>query len=152
MIDNKINTGIVKTKLGNFHIIINNKHITRIYPTIEKETTMNTSIINLVKYEMNMFLEGKIKKFSIKVSPSGTPFEIKVWKRIQSIKYAEIKTYLQLGNILSTSARAIGNACSKNTCLLIIPCHRIINSNGNSGNFIMGKKIKKKLLHMEKKK
>ncbi|GIS24062.1 MAG: hypothetical protein CM15mP124_5420 [Alphaproteobacteria bacterium] len=51
---------------------------------------------------------------------------------------------------LNSSPRAIGNACSKNKCLLLIPCHRIICANGSTGGYVLGKNIKEYLIKLEK--
>ena len=55
-----------------------------------------------------------------------------------------------IANKINSSPRAVGKACSNNKYLFIIPCHRVINSNGNIGGYVMGKNIKNYLLKMEK--
>ena len=65
------------------------------------------------------------------------------------IKYGQIGSYLGIANKLNTSPRAIGNACSKNPCLLVIPCHRIISISGNLGGFRLGITVKKNLITLE---
>ena len=59
-------------------------------------------------------------------------------------------SYLNIAEMLQTYPRAVGNACSRNTCLLFIPCHRVIKKDNTLGGFLMGKKIKEKLLILER--
>ena len=83
----------------------------------------------------------------------GTKFQLKVWKYLKKIPKGKVKTYKQvaIGIKSSKSARAVANACAKNPLLEIIPCHRVIRSDGKLGGY-MGKKgieRKKKLLESE---
>ena len=73
-----------------------------------------------------------------------------MWNEILKIEYGNTISYYELAKILDSSPRAIGNACAKNPCILFIPCHRVILKNNSSGNYLMGNKIKKNLLKLEK--
>ena len=95
------------------------------------------------------YLNSKITSFTFSIKPVGTIFQKKVWMELMKIKYGKIGSYLGIANKLNTSPRAIGNACSKNPCLLVIPCHRIISISGNIGGFRLGINIKKELISME---
>ena len=84
-----------------------------------------------------------------KLKLKGTIFQKLVWKELIKIKYGTTKTYNELAIKLNTSPRAIGNACSRNRCLIIIPCHRVVCSNGSIGGFILGEKVKNYLINLE---
>ena len=145
------NTCTVKTKIGNFSVEIKKNKVTKIFPTnLNNSSVLNLPIFKLVKKEINNFLEGKITNFSFPILLLGTSFQKKVWKEIKKIKYGKTLSYLDIANKIKSSPRAVGRACSKNKYLFIIPCHRVICSNGNIGEYIMGKKIKNYLLRMEK--
>ena len=83
--------------------------------------------------------------------PSGTKFQQKVWRALLKIPYGETRSYQwvasQIGN--PKAVRAVGQAVGKNPLPVIIPCHRVIHSNGTLGGFSLGIKIKKLLLKME---
>ena len=83
----------------------------------------------------------------------GTSFQLAVWTEIAKIKRGTTKTYSELANLLGKpkSARAVANACGKNPYAPIIPCHRVIRSDGSLGGYSApgGIKIKKKLLKKE---
>ena len=83
----------------------------------------------------------------------GTKFQIKVWKYLKKIPKGSVKTYkdVAIGINMPKSARAVANACGKNPYAPIIPCHRVIRSDGSLGGYSApgGIKIKKKLLKKE---
>ena len=85
----------------------------------------------------------------------GTEFQIEVWKEISKIPYGETKTYKDLAIALGrpNSARAVANACGKNPYAPLIPCHRVIRTDGKLGGYSGkgGIKTKKKLLIQEQK-
>ncbi|MGB5277814.1 MAG: MGMT family protein [Gammaproteobacteria bacterium] len=71
--------------------------------------------------------------FEIMYSIQGTSFQKKVWSELKKIPPGKVITYGQLAQKLDTSARAVGNACRKNPIPLVIPCHRVVSSNGIGG-------------------
>jgi len=83
----------------------------------------------------------------------GTEFQKKVWNEIMKIPRGEIKTYKQIAELIGNprSYRAVANACGKNPHPIVIPCHRVIRSDGRIGGYsgIGGKKTKAKLLSNE---
>ncbi len=82
----------------------------------------------------------------------GTIFQRKVWNKISEIPYGELRTYKwiasEIGNL--NAVRAVGNAVGKNPVPPIIPCHRVIRTDGNLGGFSSGISLKKWLLKLEK--
>ncbi len=69
----------------------------------------------------------------VKLSPYGTPFQLKVWNRLREIPVGETITYGELAHELNTSSRAIGQACRTNPLALFIPCHRVVSRTGLGG-------------------
>jgi methylated-DNA-[protein]-cysteine S-methyltransferase len=67
------------------------------------------------------------------VAPAGTPFQRRVWQRLSAIPAGETLTYGALARELGTSARAVGGACRTNPIPLVIPCHRVVATNGLGG-------------------
>ena len=76
--------------------------------------------------------------FHVSLAPSGTPFQQRVWKALQRIPAGQTLSYGALARKLTTSARAVGNACRANPIPIIIPCHRIVAADGAGG--FMGKR------------
>ena len=75
----------------------------------------------------------------------------KIWKQLRNISYGTTKTYGDIAKVLGTSARYVGNVCGQNNHLLVIPCHRVVRSDGTIGGFsgLGGTKLKQKLLKLE---
>ncbi len=84
------------------------------------------------------------------LSPSGSPFQLKVWEALSSIPYGKTITYGDLAKQLDTSPRAIGNAVGRNPIGIIIPCHRVIGAKGQLTGFAGGLDRKVWLLEHEK--
>ena len=111
---------------------------------------------SLLKYEMNLlqaYFKGKQVDFDFPLDLSGgTPFQILVWNKLREIPYGECRSYgwvaEQIGN--PRAARAVGMANNKNPLAPVIPCHRVIGSNGSLTGYASGLHIKKYLLEMEK--
>lgn len=99
------------------------------------------------------YLAGKRTKFDLKLAPKGTAFQQKVWKELLKIPYGQTRSYKDLAIAIGKpkAARAVGMALNKNPIPLIIPCHRVIGSNGNLTGFALGLETKKWLLEMERK-
>ena len=124
--------------------------MTKLLPTNLYPKESNLYIFRFVKKEINCFLKKKINRFTFTCKLEGTSFQKKVWNQVKKIKYGKTLSYMDIANKINSSPRAVGNACSKNKCLLIIPCHRVICYNGNIGGYVMGSKIKSDLLKLEK--
>ena len=144
------NTSIIKTKLGNFILIEQNNIIIKFYPLKKTSLIKKNSLLHKkIQNNIYSYFEKKTKKINFSCSPKGTIFQLKVWKEVKKIKYGNTKTYLEIAKKLKSSPRAVGNACAKNVCLLVIPCHRVIMTSGQLGGFILGQKVKGFLLKLE---
>jgi methylated-DNA-[protein]-cysteine S-methyltransferase len=73
--------------------------------------------------------------FDLPVKPCGTPFQQRVWEEISAIPLNETRTYRQLADVLRSAPRAVGGACGANPLPVIVPCHRVIASDGGFGGF-----------------
>lgn len=103
-------------------------------------------------HELSAYFRGNDKGFTQKIHfLSGTEFERKVWSSLRNVPYGETRTYKwiaeQAGRPKAT--RAVGQALSKNPIPIVLPCHRIIESDGSIGGYSSGVKIKRRLLEME---
>ena len=148
----------IKTNLGKIYIEATKKSLVKLHWTktkkISKKKISNLILIKTKKQILDYF-KGKKIKFSIPLDPKGTKFQKKVWKNVQKINWGEKKSYGDISKKIFSKknqmgARAIGNACLHNPILIVIPCHRIIYSNGNLGGYSNKTWKKKKLLLLEK--
>ncbi len=101
--------------------------------------------------EIEEFFEGKRKGFNVKLNPKGTDYQKKVWNELSKIPYGEVYTYKQIATNAGNekASRAVGMANSKNPIPLIIPCHRVVGSNGKLTGFAHGIAIKESLIKFE---
>ena len=105
-------------------------------------------------HQFNLYFKGLLKSFSCQIDISrGTKFQQKVWTALRTIPYGEIRTYKWMAQTIENpnAWRAVGNANGKNSLSIIIPCHRVVNANGNLGGYTGGTDIKSFLLRLEKK-
>ena len=139
-----------KTSIGWISLTEKNNLITSVKFGKEKNKGKN-AILYKLKKQIIEFTKGKRKKFSIKLNIEGTILQKKIWQQLINIKYGSTKTYGDIAKILHTSPRYVGNVCGQNNHLLIIPCHRVVRSDGSLGGFsgLGGVKLKKKLLELE---
>ena len=100
---------------------------------------------------VNRFLGGEPVDLSFSLDPGGTPFQRTVWARIQAIPLGGTLTYAGLASALDNpgGARAVAGACAANPVALVIPCHRVIRSDGGMGGYRWGLQRKRKLLRLE---
>ena len=93
----------------------------------------------------------KTKKINSNILLEGSKLQIKIWKELIKIPYGKTKSYAEIAKIVKTSPRYVGNVCGQNKHLLIVPCHRVIRTDGSLGGFSSrgGLSLKKRLLSME---
>ena len=102
--------------------------------------------------ELKEYFAGKRKTFDIPIKLIGTEFQKKVWKELLKIPYGKTVSYKDIAISIDNpkACRAIGMANHNNPILIIVPCHRVVNENGNLGGYALGLDIKRKLLEIEK--
>ena len=103
--------------------------------------------------QLEDYFNGTLKEFSIPLVTPGTPFQQAVWKELMNIKYGTTRSYQEQSVALGSpeSIRAVANANGMNRISIIIPCHRVIGSDGHLTGYGGGLKRKKWLLDHEKK-
>jgi O-6-methylguanine DNA methyltransferase len=102
--------------------------------------------------QVDEYLVGKRRDFSVKVEPEGTEFQKAVWYEMTKIPYGQTRSYAEIARRIGRprAVRAVGGACGKNPYPIIVPCHRVVATNG-LGGFSLGLDLKKKLLALEQK-
>lgn len=108
------------------------------------------NLVNCV-YQLQEYFEGKRQTFHLNLNPQGTEFQKKVWKHLQNIPYGKSISYLELSKQLgdSKAIRAVANANGKNPIWIIVPCHRVIGSDGSLTGYAGGLERKQWLLNHE---
>ena len=102
--------------------------------------------------QLQAYFAGELESFDLKLAPQGTPFQQEVWRRLCDIPYGETISYGTLAGRIGNpkASRAVGLANGSNPIPIVIPCHRVIGSNGKLIGYGGGLPIKEKLLALER--
>ena len=99
--------------------------------------------------QLTAYFSGKLQKFSLALSPRGIPFQNRVWAQLSKIPFGSTRSYGNIATALKSSPRAVGGAVGSNPYCPVIPCHRIIGSDGSLTGFAFGLDAKIWLLKHE---
>ena len=142
----------IKTPIGIAEIIGDENGIAKIAVT---DNGIISESIPLVLQEavnqLNDYFEGKRTQFDLKLNPLGTPFQRKVWKALTDIPFGKTRTYLEQSKFLGDpkAIRAVASANGRNPLWIVLPCHRVIGTDGSLTGYAGGLWRKKWLLEHE---
>ena len=116
-------------------------------PHKTKSAALNQAAEALTDY----FKTGRLDTGGLKLQPSGTTFQQRVWRETQKIKPGKTKSYGQIAATLKSGPRAVGGACAANPIPILIPCHRVLGAGGKLGHYSGGdgSETKQFLLRLE---
>ena len=111
----------------------------------------NCEHLDQLEQEVTGYFEGRSRQFNVSIAVTGTAFERRVWESLQQIPYGQTRGYGELANQLGRpgAARAVGRANGANYLSIVIPCHRVIEANGNLRGYGGGLWRKRRLLDLE---
>ncbi len=117
----------------------------------EKETDIIPVELEDCVHQLHEYFEGKRTLFDLKINPTGTDFQKKVWEQLQTIPYGKTCSYLELSQQLGDvkAIRAVASANGKNPLWIVVPCHRVIGSDGSLTGYAGGLHRKQWLLEHE---
>ena len=152
----------VDFKLGKIGIVEENGKIVKIViinkndennKNVDDFIEKDTKLLVKAKNELEEYFEGKRKEFDLPLNQEGTEFQKKVWNALSKIPYGEKRTYKEIAKMIGNekASRAVGMANNKNNIPIIIPCHRVIGSNGKLVGYALGLDMKQYLLDLESK-
>ena len=121
--------------------------------THESSSVQKGGLPHLVFSQLHAYFSGDLLNFDIPLNPQGTAFQQSVWKMLLSVPFGKTMGYLELAKKMGDAKkiRAVANANAKNPISIIIPCHRIIGSDGSLTGYAGGLHRKKWLLEHEQK-
>ena len=111
-----------------------------------------TSVVQQCIAELNQYFCGKRKRFSVLLNPGGTEFRGLVWHALREIPFGQTKSYRDVAMAIDRprSAHAVGGAVGRNPIAIIVPCHRVIGSDGSLTGYAFGLDRKQWLLEHER--
>lgn len=151
-----INTTYYTSPVGTIKISFTDDYITHLsFSTTKKTASISKKPLCLKTVEKALdgyFKTGTADFSDVDFSVQGSELQLAVWKGLLSVKSGKTVTYADIAKKIGkdTAVRAVASAVAKNPLLLIIPCHRVVRSDGTIGQYSGGEKIKKQLLEMEK--
>ena len=145
-------TAYINTPLGTAKITGDSNGITSI--SILEESTITKKIPTVLKEaakQLHDYFEGKRTHFDFKINPQGTEFQQKVWQAILEIPFGKTCSYMDLSKKLGDvkAIRAVASANGKNPLWIVVPCHRVIGTDGSLAGYAGGLWRKKWLLEHE---
>jgi methylated-DNA-[protein]-cysteine S-methyltransferase len=142
-----------KSPIGTILIIEDNDLITSIYALDEEHEVLppETHILQVTVQQLNEYFMGSRKDFDLPIKQKGSAFQQQVWNQLTKIDYGKTISYLQQSKFMDNplGIRAIASANGKNHLLIVVPCHRVIGSDGSLTGFGCGIWRKKWLLEHE---
>lgn len=118
-----------------------------VYDYLEEET----DLIKKAAKQLKEYYDGLRREFDLPLDLQGTPFQLKVWNELLKIPYGQTRTYKQIAQAIGSpkAYRAVGNANNQNKIMVVVPCHRVIGSNGQMVGYAGGIEMKEMLLAIE---
>jgi methylated-DNA-[protein]-cysteine S-methyltransferase len=144
-----------ETALGNVVIVSDGSAVIALYledaKSFSGKKTAN-KLTDQAARQLEEYFCGKRRQFDLPLRPLGTGFQQAAWKGLLSIPYGETRSYKQVAQMIGNpnASRAVGMANNKNPIWIMIPCHRVVGSNGGLVGYAGGLEMKKKLLELEK--
>lgn len=129
-------------------LFVNGRHAAKPDPAWREDATPLAETMR----QLRAYFAGELQEFDLPLAPQGTEFQLKVWKRLCEIPYGATISYGELARRIGNpnASRAVGLANGSNPIPIIIPCHRVIGSNGKLTGYGGGLPIKEKLLELER--
>ena len=108
-----------------------------------------TPLLRRARDQLHAYFDGACLAFDLPLAPEGTPYRRRVWAALQAIPPGQTRTYQEIARVAGGSARSVGGANGANPIPILIPCHRVVRSDGSVGGYAYGPDIKRKLLARE---
>ncbi len=151
---------ICQSPIGQLTIASDGEHITelhiegdRYFTAVPRDWARNTQhpLLQRTRQQLAEYFAGTRSTFDLPLRPHGTAFQRQVWQLIDTIPKGQTKTYLAIARAIGRprAARAVGSAVGRNPLCLLVPCHRVLASDGSLGGFVAGIERKQHLLAFE---
>jgi|SRR5690554_338534 len=146
-------TAVIDSPVGRLQLIADSDRLTaiRFLDSEEKLSEKIPSSLEEVVHQLQEYFDGKRQDFNLRISPQGTDFQKRVWKALEKIPFGKTVSYKHMASQLGDPKviRAAASANGKNPIPIIIPCHRVIGSDGSLTGYAGGLHRKKWLLEHE---
>jgi methylated-DNA-[protein]-cysteine S-methyltransferase len=119
---------------------------------IEPDWQRNPNLFAPAKNQLAAYFNGELQQFDLPLAPKGTAFQLSVWEALKKIPYGGLASYGEIAAAIGNpkAVRAVGGANARNPIPIIIPCHRVIGSDGSLTGFGGGLTTKQRLIDLER--
>jgi len=142
----------MRSPIGVLTITEDDGAITEIRFHGEGDIPPSTPVLQQAVAELTEYFAGLRREFTLPLSPRGTAFQRQVWQALRAIPYGQTRTYGQIAEAIgrARACRAVGMANHTNPLPIVIPCHRVVGSNGSLTGYAGGLDVKTALLQLER--
>ena len=148
-----MNVAIVDSPIGPLRLGADENVITMIFFNAKEPLTRGrlTGVLAELQRQLTLYFSGRLQTFDLPLGPKGTPFQQDVWRALTTIPYGKTVSYADIAKTIGRpdAVRAVGAANGQNPIPIVIPCHRVIGSNGSLTGFGGGLPMKRALLELE---
>ena len=146
--------GVYPFTFGFLKIECDGGAVTAIHKLDEAEKDCKSPLTDKAFEQISEYLEGKRRSFDLPLKPHGTEFQKKVWAELQKIPYGETRAYKDIAAAVGNpkACRAVGMVNNKNQLMIVVPCHRVVGSDGSLTGYAGGLDMKAALLELESRK
>lgn len=147
-----LDTGYVVTAIGVLEVAGDDQAIARVNFTDQvSDVAVTNRVVRTCMRQLQEYFSGKRRRFSVPLSPKGTAFQQEVWRELLKIPYGKTTTYGAVARAIGRphAARAVGGATGRNPIAVVIPCHRVMGTNGGLTGYAGGLDRKSWLLERE---
>jgi len=150
----KINYQYLETPLGQLRLVSDGEALLRIEFADQHGddgVEQADAVLHDTARQLTEYFQGQRQRFQIKLGAEGTAFQNSVWQALREIPYGELRSYQDIANSIGRqrAVRAVGAANGRNPIPIVVPCHRVIGSNGRLTGFAGGLPAKQLLLSLE---
>jgi len=119
--------------------------------TLAKDAGCAPAVLAEAARQLVAYFAGDLRRFDLPLRPHGTPFQLTVWDALREIPYGQTASYADVARRIGrpTAMRAVGHANGRNPLAIVVPCHRVVGSDGSLTGYAGGLEMKKALLDLE---
>lgn len=127
-----MNISTVETSMGPLSLVEKDGHITKLLWRAESRGA-RSHVLKQAEQQLEAYFAGTLDEFDLPLAPAGTPFQLQVYDAMLVIPMGETRTYGAIAKDLGVAPQPVGQACGSNPIPIIIPCHRVVGSEGLGG-------------------
>jgi methylated-DNA-[protein]-cysteine S-methyltransferase len=145
-------TALIPSPIGPLFVEGGERGLTRLYTgghRFHRDARPDDGFFAPLAEQLAAYFNGELTRFELPLDPAGTAFERRVWDALTKIPYGETVTYGELARELGSVPRAVGAANARNPISVIVPCHRVLGSDGSLTGYAGGLEVKRRLLDLE---